>query len=188
MSHRRQPSQRGFTLLELVIVVLILAVLAPLVVSSERTTDEARVALAAEEVAAALRLARNEALRTGEVHGIEVSQVTQKVTVYKADLSTSPLSKAAILLDPLEKRPLQYVLAQRPWLAGVEIVNAQDPFFYSGLGRRKNLIFDAHGTPKWIVTGSSTTYLLTDGSVELAGGAFTHKVIVDALTGRVSIQ
>ena len=180
--------QRGLSLLELTIVVLILGLLAAAAIPSLTNSDEARLDAAANEVAAALSFARSESIRTGNVHGIEVSQITQTITVYKADLTTNPLGQDYILHHPVDKQLYQFVLAERPNLAGVSISNAQSPFDFVGQGRKTNLIFGAMGTPKWTDTGSSTTYQLNEGVVDLTLGSLERTVTIAPGTGRVTVQ
>lgn len=178
---------QGFSLLELAVVVFLLGIVAAVTIPSVSATDHQRLAQAANEVAAALRLARDEAVRTGEVHGIQISQTTQKIQVYKADLTASPVGKAFTLYHPIDKKLMNFVLDERAGISGVKIVNAQSPFYYEGYTRLKNLLFDAQGLPYWIITSSGTSYLLTDGTVELRYAGLDSKVTVDAITGRVAV-
>jgi hypothetical protein len=152
-----------------------------------RSGDPIRLDLAAEEVAEAIRFARSESMRTGEIHGVQISQNTQRVVVYKADLSTSPVGKASILYHPVARQPFDYDLDNRPLTDGVRIINTQDPFLYA-TGRRKNLLFDASGVPIWIVNATSSTYVLEDGVVQLGYGRGGRSVRVAPITGRVTVQ
>ncbi len=164
-----------------------MGIVAAVTVPGVSATDHHRLALAASEVAEALRLARDEAIRTGDVHGIQISQTTQKIAVYKADLGASPVGQEFVLYHPIDKKPLDFVLSDRVGFGDVRIVNTQSPFYYQGYTRLKNLLFDAHGTPYWIITSSGTSYLLTDGVIELRYAGLDSKVTVDAITGRVQI-
>ncbi len=86
--------QRGYSLPELLAVVIILGIAAAVAIPDISTTNPNTLDLAAEEVAQAIRYARSESLRTGEIHGVEISQNTQRVVAYKADLTTTPVSIA----------------------------------------------------------------------------------------------
>lgn len=184
----RFKEERGYTLLELVIVVAVLAIIAAIAAPSVSTDSDSRLRLAAAEVASAIRFARSEALRTGEGHGLTVSQVTQKVTVKKYDLTTAPISTLNTLVHPVDKQPYDFNINTRPRTQGVFISNSQDAFNYTGLGGRRSLIFDATGTPKWIVGAGPTTYLLSDGGVELSYRGQQRVVNVAPITGRVTVQ
>ena len=179
---------RGYTLTELLVVVIIIGLVATVAMPSGSSGDAVKLDLAAAEVANALRFARSEALRTGEGHGLTVSQDTQKVTIKKYDLTTAPISALYTLTHPISKHPYDFNVNTAPGTNGVIISNSQDVFNYTGLGRRRSLIFDGNGTPKWIVGSGPTTYLLSDGSIELSYGEQQRLVLVAPITGRVTIQ
>ena len=184
----RTATQRGYTLLELLVVAIIVGLVASVAIPSSSPVDSAKLDLVAAEVAGALRFARGEALRTGEGHGLTVSQVTQKVTVMKYDLTTAPISTLFTLPHPVNKHPYDFNVSTNPGTEGVIISNSQDVFNYTGLGRRRSLIFDANGTPKWIVGSGPTTYMLSDGTIELSYENHQRLVSVAPITGRVTIQ
>lgn len=177
----------GVTLIELLVVVAIMGVVAVAAIPDLRSADPYMLELAAEEVAEAIRFARSESVRTGEIHGIQISQNTQRVVVYKADLTTSPVSMGSILYHPVARQPFDFDLDNRALTGGVRIINTQDPFLYA-TGRRKNLLFDASGVPIWIVNATSSTYILEDGTVQLGYGKGTRTVQVARITGRVTVQ
>lgn len=180
--------QHGYTLLELVIVVSVIAIIAAIAVPGVSSNSDAKLQLAAENVADAIRFARSEALRTGEGHGLTVSQATQQVTVEKYDLTTAPISALETLIHPVDKQPYDFNINTRTTTQGVVISNTQDAFNYTGLGGRRSLIFDATGTPKWIVGSGPTTYLLSDGDIELSYRGQQRVVNVAPITGRVTVQ
>ena len=182
-----RQAQSGYSLPELLAVVIILGIAASVVIPDISTTSPNKLDLAAEEIAQAIRYVRNESLRTGEIHGIEISQNTQRVIAYRADLTTTPVSMASIHYHPVSKQILDYEVDVSTMTDGVSITNTQDPFLYA-TGRRKNLLFDATGTPIWIVNSTGSTYMLQDGTVQLSHGGDDRTVRVAQITGRVTVQ
>ena len=152
--------QQGYTLLELVIVVTVLGIIAAVAIPSMSPETDRRLDLAAEQVASAIRFARSEAIRTGEGHGITVSQVTQTVTVKKYDISVAPISTLGTLTHPTAKQPYDFNVNTNSATEGVAISNSSDVFDYGSEGRRRSLLFDARGTPIWIVGSDPTRHLL----------------------------
>ena len=179
---------KGYTLLELVIVTSLVAILAAVALPGFGPSEAAKLELAAARVADAIRYARTEALRTGEAHGLTISQSTQKVTVKRYDLTTAPISVLYTLTHPIDKQPYDFNINTTPATAGVTVSNTQDIFDYQGLGRRRSLVFDANGTPIWVVGSGPDTYLLEAATVELSYDNQQRSVTVDMLTGRVRIQ
>lgn len=180
--------ETGYTLVELLITVSIIAVIAAIAMPATSLGNEKRLELAATEVASAIRFARSESVRTGEAHGLTVSQVTQQVTVKKYDVTTAPISTLYVLAHPVNKQPYDFNVNTKASTRGVTISNSADVFNYTGLGGRRSLIFDANGTPKWIIGSGPTTHLLSDGNIELSYGSQQRVVSITPITGRVTVQ
>ena len=183
----RKPDY-GFTLVEILIVVFILGITAIVVVPNLSPTDSKKLDQAANEVAQAIRFVRSEAIRTGQIHAITISQTTQKITTYKADLTTTTLGQEYILTHPIDKKSYENTINTLALTSGVVISNTLDPFLYPTTGRHKSLAFDANGTPIWIILSSNTTYPLQDGMVQLSYADDQRVVRVAPMTGRVTIE
>jgi type II secretion system protein H len=188
--HQQLPvvCQRGFTVTELLVVVIILGVIAAVVTPGLRSGDPEKLELAATYVAEAIRIARSEAMRTGQVYGVTISQATQQVQVRRYDITADPVDPLETLYHPVSKQPLDFDFDTLAATSGARITNAQDVFDYAGLGRRRTVLFDAQGVPMWIVGSGPTTWAMTGGDVGLT--LDNHKKIVSLApyTGRVTIQ
>ena len=180
--------QTGLSLLELTIVIAILGVIALVVIPDISSTDPYKLELAAEQIAQAIRFARSEAMRTGEHHGVTINQVTQQITVIKWDLTTDPVTLKSIPYHPLTKQGFEFELSGLSLAPGVVISNSDDIFLYTGIGRRRSLIFDPQGVPVWVVGTDDSSYLLQEGVVQLSTGQAQRKIAVAPVTGRVTIQ
>ncbi len=175
----------GFTLLELVLAALVLGILALVVVPRLSSTDPHRLDLVAEEVAAALRFARSEALRTAEVHGARVVPPPGLVSVFKADLSGGGVAVGSVLAHPLTGQPYRFRLDALPHARGAALRNATAPFAYAGLGgSRADVLFDAEGHAGFVEAGGWRP--LSAGTVQLRLGRNQRDVVLSPL-GRVTL-
>ena len=183
----RELRSHGVTLIELVVVIAILGVVALVAIPSLFSGDAKRLDVATAEVVAALRYARSEAMRSGEVHGININPSNQRVVVYRSNLSTVPVSMAEVLRHPVDHKPYDFDLDTAVMAKGVSISNDQAVFLYPD-GRRNDVLFDANGLPIWINSATSATYPLFDAMVQLDYGSLRRSVRVAPVTGRVSFK
>ena len=194
MCLRRYPQviklnpQAGFSLLEISIVVLILGIMAIVVIPDSAPGNQQKLDLAANQIAQALRFAHSEALRTGEHHGVTISQVTQTITVKKWDMTTDPVSTELIPYHPVNKQSFVFDADTMSLAPGVSIINSSDIFNYISIGRRRSLIFDPQGVPVWVLGSDDSVYRLLDGIVQLSDGQNRRDIAVAPLTGRVMVK
>ena len=117
--------QVGYTLVEVLVVVVILGVVAAALLATHGSVDaEQTLEAAAAEVAAALRFARSEAIRSGEPHGVEASTSTQLVRVYRLDTSASPPVPVYSVRHPVDKKLYHLDFSSDPMLAPVSVTSA----------------------------------------------------------------
>ena len=177
----------GFTLVELTIVVMILAIVAAALSLGPPTAEsQQKVDLTAEEVAMVLRYARSEAIRVGEARSGTVYRSSGRTYAARPDLASGDFVLDTILQNPLDKRDYDFIVGELPGAPGVEIANAQRPFYFQGLAQpKRHVIFDAAGQPYFLEAG--TRHPLTSGSVTLRHGP-AERTVVLSRAGQVSLQ
>ena len=176
--------QVGYTLLELVIVVTILAIVAAIVVPAATSTgSDKELELVAEEFADAMRFARSEAIRTGEPHGFRFLTNQYRIRVFSTDTSGSPWTWVWDVYHPVRKQLHDYTFPQ-------ELAGASDPVthfpVYRGTCDREGVIyFDGNGTP-WCL--EPETVLLESYRLDITTPDGQASVNLDGITGRVTVQ
>jgi prepilin-type N-terminal cleavage/methylation domain-containing protein len=178
----------GFTFIEVLVAVLVLGILLAGLTPQLSAGNAEKLDLAASEVLAAVRFARSEAMRTGEVHAILVDETTSQITVEKTDLTTNPASAESVLYHPINRQPYTFNVASSAVTRNVSIDSSRIAFVYLFYGSRQRLMFDAAGLPVYIDTASGNTYQLFDGRIKLEYGELERRVVVQPYIGRVSVQ
>lgn len=176
-------AQRGYTLLELAVVVVILGIAGQVIISSLSSPVEGKVDVAVSEVAAAIRFARNESLRTGDLYGVEIKSNNEQVRVFRADTGTSPPTPLYDVYDPVSKRLWDVDFDDHPFAAGVDLGRS-----LSYLGTCNNqpfIVFRDGGAPACL---DPLSVLLDQGVLTLSLGSATRTVTLDGFTGRVTAQ
>ena len=183
------PARRcgGVSLLELLIAVGVLGLLAattvPLISRSSHPTQATE---GAERVAAALRLARDESLRTASPHGVAFTPGTASDTIKVYVLNTaSPPVPQYTVRNPLSRQLYVETLGAGSRLADARL-DAQP--VVTGAGNTTALSFSADGAPA-ITQGSGLLRLSgTSARVRVTAGAHIRDVLVAVETGRITIQ
>lgn len=177
MSARRE---QGYTLIELIVVVTILALVAAVAIPSLSNNDESKLDVVAADVVSAFRFAQSEAIRTGEPYGVYASHSNQRIRVYRLPVST-PIYD---VYDPLTKQLLDFQFS-----SGTNDVELDSVYltFHGMWGWKSYLGFAAgSGTPKY--NDSGTVRMLNTGYVRLSYRDAERTINISPMTGRVTVQ
>lgn len=170
---------RGYTLLELVIVISLLALIAAIAAPGMSETDE-ELDLAAQNFAEAIRFARSESIRTGEPHGFRFLPNQYRIRVFRTDTSGSPWTWIYDVYHPVTKQLYDYTFP--PELTGSTPPVTQSPVYRGTCDRPATIYFDANGTP-WCLEPENV--LLVDYRLDIVVGYGLASINLDGITGRV---
>lgn len=176
---------RGFTLLEIVIVVALLALIAAVARPDASAFSAERLDAAASEVVDALRYARVEAMRTEIPHGVRLSNLpVARVRVFRYDPSSPTPAEQYDVIHPIDRQLYDVIFGNATTTASVAV---QSALFYSGTTAFPDaVVFDALGAP--VLYAGSTPNPYTSGSVILMQSGYVRTVVLDAVTGRARKQ
>lgn len=170
---------RGFTIVEVVMVVLIVALAASIALPAGNNDTAVRLESAAAEVAAAVRFARDEAIRTGVAHGVEQQTASNQLRLYRLDGGGTPLFDVH---HPVTRQPWHILLDTAPAFPGVGIAGSMT--WRGTCDTDGEILFRADGTPS---CRDPSTSLLRQGALTLTYQNRSRTVTVDGFTARVHV-
>ncbi len=168
ITQRRLAPPRGFTLVELIIVVLVLAIAAAIVVPAIGTAADVQVVSAARVLASDLETTRSLALTTQQPHTLVFStdRGAYKVVV---DYGGEPYASVDAVEHPVRAgRAYETTVSEQQGMRSVAVTNVD-------FGGDAYVTFDAQGEP------------FDSGNVTLQAGDVQMIVSVESLTGIVNV-
>lgn len=176
-------SNTGYTLVELLITVTIIAVIAAIAVPAFSPANEKELEQVAAEFAAAMRFARNESIRTAKPHGFRFLTSQYRIRVFSVDDQVNPWTWIWDVYHPVDKQLYDYTYP--PDLTGSNPPVSHNPVYRGTCNRQGAIYFDANGTP-WCL--EPETVLLESYRLDFDAGTSQASVRLDGITGRVTVQ
>ncbi len=154
-------NNRGFTVIELILVIVILGILAAIVYPKYQALSSIRVSSAAQTIEADIRYAQSLAVSTPYNYSVVFDSGANSYSISRVDRSTGAVTSI-----------------NHPFKAGTYAVNLGTDYPGVALGSSYTVTFDYLGSP---VTGGG-------GSVTVSSGGYSKTITVQANTGRVTIS
>jgi prepilin-type N-terminal cleavage/methylation domain-containing protein len=183
---RRTVRSAGFTLVEILAVVVILGIASAVIIPQIGTRDDMRTAAAARTLVADLIYAQNYAITSGTMTYVKFDTANKRYSL----LSTANSGGDVYVQHPITQA--NYVTQFGSSVKGFETVAINSASFtgsdaanYSNLS---TLAFDELGAPYVFNYASNTTNDMSTGSIVLKAGTFTTTITVSAATGEISVN
>jgi prepilin-type N-terminal cleavage/methylation domain-containing protein len=173
----RKLQHRGFTLIEILCVVVILGIASAIIIPQMGSRDDLNSAAAARVLMSDLMYAQNRAIAMQKKHFVEFAG--QTYTVQSRNTDTSALFTVT---QPITKDPYVVSFGQ----ANSPLANASlgTPNFTGG-----TVAFDEMGSPYTYNAGTNVlTPMITPGTITVTCGAKTLTVSIEPYTGETTVQ
>jgi len=170
--------RHGFTLIEILMVVIILGIASALIVPQMGTRDDLKAAAGARVLMADLIYAQNRAITLQTMHYVQFG--ANQYAIYARDPADGVIKAVA---HPINKHNRYVTRFDAESLKGVALGTVS----FDGQ-TKKTLAFDELGTPYSCDSPGVNAAALTSGSVAVSSGAFTLTVRIEPYTGELTIQ
>lgn len=165
LSARASSRRRGFTLAEMLVVLVIIGMIAAIAVPMLSSTGDLDTSAAARALTSDLDYAQNYAITHQTRVRVMFDTANNTYTLMEDPESGSPI----ILTHPVNKKP--YVIAYAT-SSGLKTVNLSTADF----GGQASITYDSLGAPD------------SGGSVSVSVGSVTRQISVAAVTGKVTVN
>ena len=180
-------AQRGFTLVEMLIVIAILGIVAKVAIPLLSSNDPQKLSVAAEETANLLRFALSEAKRTGGYVLVDGKTTSGQLKLYNSNSNANvpPSFGTSTINDPLTKRAAILNVKDNAFSQGVTLT----PQFTAGGSARTQLLIAPGVTQMWGFSGvgSNEGTLEANSGVLLTLGSQSVTVSINQTTGLVTL-
>lgn len=172
-----QRASPGYTLIELLMVVAILSIVAVIALPAAQRVTESGADIAVDEIAHALRFARDEARRKREQRLVACDQATGQLTVGAVDTDKDTSTP---------RMNTRYLVVPAAVSAGSAMTLVSCSFTFADNATASTVVFDTAGNPvRGIGKGPVRDKALRAGAIVLGAGNVRRTVNLN-VTGRIT--
>ena len=184
----KKIAKSGFTLVEMLIVIVILGIVAKVAIPMLSSNDPQKLSVAAEETANLLRFALSEANRTGGYVLVDGKTTSGQLALYYSNASAQipPSVGTAAVIDPLTKRAMVLDITNSAFSQGVTLT----PIFMFSMSNSATQLLIGPGTANLeVFNGSSVDKgpLYPNSQVLLSYGSQSIAVSINEITKLVTL-
>ena len=176
---RLAPSRAGFTLIEILVVVVILGIAAAVIVPQISSRSDLKATSAARLIMADLIYVQNRSISQQKYHYIQFDPTTASYTVKSMEGSPAVMT---VITHPVEQSP--FVVALGPAGPGPLQDVKIDSVSFDG---QKWLAFDEMGTPYAYNPGTSVLTPMASGTISLKCKEMVLNIIIEPFTGELRL-
>ena len=172
---RQKMVKHGFTLIEILMVVVILGIAATAAVTMIGNSSDLQVRAAGQELVATLSYAQSCAIAKNKIYQVAFDPDQESFIV-----QTVAGTVTTTVADPVRKTPFQMIFPQSKRFSKVRLDSAD-------FGGARNIWFDRLGAP-FSGPVPNNTPMLNKGSIVLAAGESRMTIEVEPVTGKIKLK
>lgn len=176
LATRPTHGRRGFTLIEILAVVVILGIASAIIVPQISSRDDQKAASAARVVVADLLYAQNRAIATQKTHYVVFDTAGQTYRIYDT------MSPATMIKHPVSGANYQTQFGSTS-TSGL----AQMQLYSANLDGQTGLAFDAMGIP-YSYNSTTGVTALNSGNIVVKSGSYQLTVTVSPFSGELTVH